>query len=62
MIFKNMTVPKFLILSLVVINGCISSAIIFSDIGESIKFTGIVIMFVISALIIILGAYYFARK
>ena len=62
MVFKNMTIYQFLILSLIIIDGSLASVIMFSNIEEVLKFIGLIMMFVSSMLIIMIGAYNFAKQ
>lgn len=57
-----MNVLQFLLLSMVIIDGSIASTIIFSSIGESLKFIGLIMMGMISAFITITGALYITKK
>ena len=56
MTIKNMTTREFLILSMTIADGSIASTIIFSNIGEPIKFLGLIMMVMLSAFIVIIGA------
>jgi hypothetical protein len=46
---------------MIIIDGSIGAMIIFSHVEEGLKFIGVILMFIISASIIILGAYYFTK-
>jgi hypothetical protein len=59
---KNMTRFQFLILSMIIIDGSIASTIIFSNIGENLKFVGLMMMFIASAFIVMFGALHIVKE
>jgi len=58
MALKNMMTRQFLILSMIIIDGSIASTIIFSNVDESLKFIGLIMMCMISAFIVMTGTLY----
>jgi hypothetical protein len=56
-----MKILQFLILSMIIIDGSIASTIIFSNIGESIKFLGLITMIMVSAFIVIIGTLHITK-
>jgi hypothetical protein len=61
MALKNMITRQFLILSMIIIDGSIASTIIFSNVDESLKFIGLIMMCMISAFIVMTGTLYVVR-
>ena len=51
-----MNVLQFLLLSMMIIDGSIASIIILSNLGEVLKFVGLIILVIISVFIVLIGA------